>query len=103
MVQFSAIDKASGKLNSYTAFPSVSIQNKVTSNNTVTDSTLGSYTFIKAPHVAENKLNSYTAFPSVSSQNKVASNNTVTDSTLESNTFIKAPHVAENNRKDIIL
>ena len=54
MVQFSAIDKASGKLNSYTAFPSVSIQNKVTSNNTVTDSTLGSYTFIKAPHVSEN-------------------------------------------------
>ena len=47
-------ETASGKLNSYTAFPSVSIQNKVTSNNTVTDSTLGSYTFIKAPHVSEN-------------------------------------------------
>lgn len=56
MIQFSATEKASGKLNSYTAFPSVSIQNKVTKNNTVTDPTLGSYTFIKTPHATEKNI-----------------------------------------------
>lgn len=46
-IQFMATDVMTHQRNTYTAMPSVSVQDKVTKSNTVTDSTLGSYTFSK--------------------------------------------------------
>lgn len=46
-IQFMATDVMTHQRNTYTAMPSVSVQDKVTKSNTITDSTLGSYTFSK--------------------------------------------------------
>lgn len=55
-IQFSATDKLTGNTSGYTAMPSVSIQNKVTKGNTITDNVHGSYTFSKASHKAKDDV-----------------------------------------------